>query len=278
MKIITCLNLSAGGPHVFFQLGALQSLKQVGAIDERNLTTLHGSSIGAVVCCLLAMQKTIEEIVVIFRKIAPTFSLTKHIDLKHFLSSYGLVNLENLFNEFIETVQIPMDLTFADLSKDLVVTGYAVKEQKTKYFSKKNTPNMPVLLAIRISCSVPLIFQSVYFQNDLYVDGATKDNWLPIVREEYIKHTIAINLTCNTTTSINSFVKFVSVLINGVLEDLTKKQDYKEYYLISTEPAWCMNIFGEISENFIEQALKSGSQQCHQQRQHMLSNSSDKSK
>jgi len=48
---------------VVLWFSTLQYLKQVGAIDERNITTLHGSSIGAVVRYLLEIHKTIEEII-----------------------------------------------------------------------------------------------------------------------------------------------------------------------------------------------------------------------
>ena len=266
-----CLNLSGGGRWVFYMLGSLQHLKQVGSLKEENITALYGSSIGSVVALLLALNKTVEEIILIFQKVTRNISITQNIQLAKFFTHFGLVDMTNLLRELNQHLHIPDNFTFADLSKDLTVTGFAVKEGTTKYFSKINTPTMPVMLAIQISCTIPVIFQCVPFNGDLYVDGGTVD-WLP--EQNQLRHklsdTIAINLTPGRASSINNVFSFISFLIKGIQKQTTKTTNtaaFKEYYDIEDTIETGINIFAvNLCQEYINSSLQSGATQTFQQR------------
>jgi predicted acylesterase/phospholipase RssA len=276
MKKITCLNLSAGGRWVFYTLGALNYLKQTGSIHERDITTLYGSSIGSVVCLLLALHKTVNEIMEIFDLIASDINLFKLINLKTFLISWGMIEIEALINIIQKYVNIPTFLTFADLSKDLNITGYAVQENATKYFNKVNSPDMPVLLAIKISCAIPIIFNCVRYDNDIYVDGGTVD-YLPIVGDtKLLDQTIAINLTSPPTARVNNIFSFVLSLVEGIQKGRRTKQIVQQHYdLFDTQRG---NLFQAVTPLYIQHAIQSGAEQCHIQRQLMLKNTLDRPK
>ena len=277
MKKITCLNLSAGGRWVFYTLGALNYLKQTGNIYERDITTLYGSSIGSVVCLLLALHKTIDEIIDLFGLMASEISLAKFIDIKNFLFSYGLINIEHLIDVLRKYVNIPTFITFADLSKDLNITGYAVGEKTTKYFNTTNTPDMPVLLAIKISCTIPIIFQCIHYNNDIYVDGGTVD-YLPVIDENLLEQTIAINLSRPPIARITNILSFVSFLIDGLQKGRKANvhQSVQQYYeIVDTQGG---NLFQPVNALYVQQALDSGAEQCHLQRQLMLISTLDQPK
>lgn len=73
------------------------------------------------------------------------------------------------------------DITFKEVfyrfDKELVITGTNLDKVKIVYFNKDDYPNMPVRKALRISMSIPYIFQSVKFDNDTWVDGGVLDNY-----------------------------------------------------------------------------------------------------
>ena len=66
---------------------------------------------------------------------------------------------------------------------DLRITGTDVTNRRARVFSFETTPDMEVALAVRISMSIPLFFESVPFRypgtasDQLYVDGGVMWNY-----------------------------------------------------------------------------------------------------
>ena len=73
------------------------------------------------------------------------------------------------------------DITFIELAKmtgkNLVVTGSNLTKTRCEFFSVDTTPNMSVVLALRISTSIPLIFDPIIHEGSVYVDGALFNNF-----------------------------------------------------------------------------------------------------
>lgn len=81
----------------------------------------------------------------------------------------------------IFTEKIGLVPTFAQFYKitnaNFVCGVYDATNHKTEFLSKDTFPDMCVLTAIRASCAYPLLFDPVYIDNRVYVDGGVGDNY-----------------------------------------------------------------------------------------------------
>ena len=73
------------------------------------------------------------------------------------------------------------DITFIEFAKqtgkNLVVTGSNLSKKRPEFFSVDTTPDMSVVLALRISASIPFVFDPVVHDGSIYVDGALFNNF-----------------------------------------------------------------------------------------------------
>ena len=71
--------------------------------------------------------------------------------------------------------------TFMDIytlyGRELIVVGTNLNEIKSEYFCPKLTPNMPVFTAVRISISLPFVFDCVNYNNISYIDGGMLNDY-----------------------------------------------------------------------------------------------------
>jgi len=104
------------------------------------------------------------------------------VNFTSFFSEYGLDSgkkfVEKL-NFLFETRNISADITlgelFAKTKKRLIITATSITNGIC-YFDHLSKPTLPVVLAIRMSFALPLIFTAVPYDNDIFVDGGVLDN------------------------------------------------------------------------------------------------------
>lgn len=91
----------------------------------------------------------------------------------------------------------------------LRIVGTNVDARCAVYFSHETHPDMDVLTALRISCSVPGVFAAVRYKGALYVDGAVADPF-PIP-----SHTSYLGVRCASQlpTPVTSVQDFVMALV-----------------------------------------------------------------
>lgn len=109
--------------------------------------------------------------------------------------------------------------------KDLFIIGTDITRSISTVFSYKTTPNMEVAEAVRISMSVPLLFESIKTSCDinqddpktLFVDGGMLYNYpITLFDQDYpLKDTIGMYFKSTpTTNSINNIVDFISASLS----------------------------------------------------------------
>lgn len=164
--------LAGGGAKSMSALGALHVLKRIGQLDRAKIYA--GTSAGAIVAAGLILDREPIEMVKKFTENSykPTF------DLQNFGNAFGLDTGENLF-EWIDVVLGQESHTFRSLyertGKTLIVCATNLSVSEPVYFSHTTSPDMDVKLAIRMSCSLPVYFSAVKFQDNVFVDGALTD-------------------------------------------------------------------------------------------------------
>ncbi|EDV26731.1 uncharacterized protein TRIADDRAFT_55065 [Trichoplax adhaerens] len=108
--------------------------------------------------------------------------------LPNILQKYGWnpgKRLLHWFGETLENVTGNADITFWEVYEgfgiELCIVATNLNLMSVEYFHPKTSPNMPIRKAVRMSMSIPGIFQSVLHKNhehfDVYVDGGLLCNY-----------------------------------------------------------------------------------------------------
>lgn len=179
-RLYEAIVLSGGGLKGFGLLGGLQYM-----VDSKRFVDdvlfYSGTSIGAVICYFLAIGYTPIEMTVysITNKIFDTYE-RKSID--SVLSGEGLydfsvfqTHLENMSIDKIGYMPTLLEL-FEKFGKTLYTCSYNITQRRKEYFSYHNHPDMLCSDAIRLSCSLPFIFNDCIYNGDCYIDGGFVDN------------------------------------------------------------------------------------------------------
>ena len=233
-KKIKTLCFSGGGIKGFSFLGALQGLIEKKIVNLSEIKCFVGTSIGAVLAFLLNLEWEIEEI----KEFIFNFNFSKlkgEINSISFFQTYGIQDGERfklLLIKFLESKLNLKDITFEELykktNKKLIIIGANLSKAKEVVFSYKNTPTFSVILALRISTSVPIIFSPVIYENEYYVDGGIVNNF-PLnhcSKKSTIGFYIKNSDECN---DINSLKKIVTSVL-GVTADTISEKNIKKYF------------------------------------------------
>lgn len=193
------LVISSGSVYASSFIGCLKYLHDVHILQ--NVKTFVGTSAGAILCLMCVLDYTPDEIYtfmlnnIVGKKIT-SIDVTSIIK---FCNSFGFdegVELEEKIQNVLEFKGFPKDTTMVDLAKrkgkNLVVCVTNVTKGRAEYMSVDSAPDIPVVLAIKMSCSIPLVFQPVSYNGCLYLDGAITDGFPYAVCGSKLKETLCI--------------------------------------------------------------------------------------
>lgn len=174
------LVLSGGSTKGILILGSLQYLTDNFYLSE--VKNFIGTSSGAIICFLLSIGYSPIEIMV-YICTHQLLEKIQHFNIVAMINGCGASSFSNIYEQLekmtIEKIgYIP---TFADLRNkfnvNFICTSYNLTENKTEYLSFENNPDLPCLIALRMSSNLPLIFEKFKYRNNFYVDGGVSDNF-----------------------------------------------------------------------------------------------------
>lgn len=191
--MIKNLVISGGGFNAVVFLGCYKYLEEINALE--GVHTLIGSSAGSVICFSIALGLSFTDIYNIFlaRLIIdekatddpPSYDDVP-IDPFQVFESYGLSSGEKmtvLFQYILDYKLHVQDITFMEFAKltgrNLVICVTNLTQQTTEYCSLETTPQMSIIIALRMSSSVPFLLTPVKYNDQVYVDGCLY-NHLPV--------------------------------------------------------------------------------------------------
>lgn len=191
------ITLSGGGARGISHLGVLKALEEFGL----NIHCISGTSTGALIGALYSYGLSPEKILEIimntrfFRSLRPAWTWT------------GLANLERLRETILQFLP---ENSFEGLRIPLTVAATNLRKGKAEYFT--NGALIPVLLA---SCCVPVLFNPVQVNGEMYVDGGITDN-LPSkpIRD---RCSLLIGSHCNFVSDEFDVKNFRSVIERSLL-------------------------------------------------------------
>jgi len=186
------LVFEGGGVKGIAYAGALKALEELKILQD--IHRVAGTSAGAITAAYLALGFNTEYI----------SNRLKNTNMKAFMDDrFGILrdlwNLTKHFgwyrgDKFIDWIKEPIkaatyhaDLTFESLNeiatkdpekfKNLYIIVTNLSKQREEICSAEHTPSMPIWLAVRMSMSIPLFFEAVKYNKDLYVDGGVSWNY-----------------------------------------------------------------------------------------------------
>ncbi len=192
----THLIISGGGIKGAAIIGALKVLNNNKLLD--NLEAFIGSSAGGLICFLLNIGYTCDELKDIILNI--NFNKFQELCFTDILTEWGLDNGNTLMKLVISIAKqknISHEITFKQLYQHtqqlLVLTGSELNKNNTIYYNYLDFPDMKVLDAVRITVSYPIIFSPILNSNEVIVDGALFSPY-PMDYFKNIKTKIGINV------------------------------------------------------------------------------------
>jgi NTE family protein len=226
-KIKDTLVLSGGGLKGISQLGALHCLEQNNLLDD--IRTIAGTSVGSMIGLMHIIGYQPLEVFNFLRMVE--LKHVKKLDPMNIIAKYGLDDGERMMlvlRKLITAKKFDPEMTFNDLNRmtniNFIVTGTCINEKKVYYFSHITFPNMPVLQAIRISISVPILFTPVLFENKVFVDGACIDNFPIHLFEHRMENVIGIHVAdYRNVTEIKFIDQYIVNVIQCLLEGVTHR-------------------------------------------------------
>ena len=240
--MIDTLCLGGGGIKALTYLGALNYLEKKEYIDVSKIKTFSGTSAGSIVLFLLNIGFTVKELI----DFALQFDFSKFepdINCNIFLGKYGIDTGEKIMTAiqtFLNEKYNRKDITFIELYEktnielNVVTTNYT--QSKCEIFNYKDTPDISVLLAIRMSISVPFFFTPVEYNGCYYVDGGLTKNFpLSDFSPDNSLGITIVNKNLNNMNSLQNYLHgLISITIDCISMNSIKeanKYDIKYNYI-----------------------------------------------
>lgn len=236
--------LSGGGIYTIAFIGCVKYLYETNKIEE--LYNVIGSSGGSVICLMIILNYTWEEMRDFFIRICEDDD-SKHLfkysvkDLLNIFKKYGMNDGEIItysVKKILRFKELSEDITFIDLikktGKNLVIPVTNLTQKKIEYISVDTYPEMTVVTAIRMSASIPIIFEPVKYYNDIYVDGLIFSNFPIDYFDKFTVDTLGLNISSaqNTDMEIKTFKDYLNLLFESFFNSLYRQKTQIKYEYI----------------------------------------------
>ena len=225
------LIISGGGPSLFLSLGVISSLFKEKIIHFHQLESIYGTSAGAAMALMLALNFDIDTIYdyLIKRPWQDLFKITPE-NLMSLFNNKGLFKndlIKKIFKPLFEAKSVPLDITMEDfyqLSKiDLHFFGFDLSKFDIVDLSHESYPNLPILDGIQMSCAVPLMIAPFFYENMCVIDGGIHTNYplQPFLKKyNNMEDVIGIKNVYNDLESVvesSTLLDFVLNIINKLV-------------------------------------------------------------
>ena len=226
------LCFEGGGIFGIAYIGALKYLEEQDLL--RNVNAYSGTSSGSIIALMLALGYTNSEMYAFMESVKWDKLYDYNIGCFSFFPGYGLYKgnrLTKLYKDMIKKKTGSSYTTFKELyertGKKLYVCAVNATQQTTVYFNVDSHPHMELHMALRFSTSYPLVFKSLKYNGDYYVDGGVMDNY-PIEAFECDKNVLGLKLLTNPKEDkkIDGMLDFTKHLFGAMMEGQEMAESY----------------------------------------------------
>lgn len=180
--------LSGGSIHSILMLGSLQYAADNNLLYK--IQTYVGTSAGAICCYLLAIGYTPTEIMV-YLCTKQILENMKDINIVSMINGGGGTSFSYI-NEQLEMMTIEKIgrlITIKELytlfNKKFICTTYNLTLGKPEILNYETYPDMPCLIALRMSCNIPFVFEKFQYLGSNYIDGGISNNFPIDIADNY---------------------------------------------------------------------------------------------
>ena len=232
------LVISGGGPLGLRYLGALEKLEKENFWKVDNIESIYGTSVGSMIGAFICLKYDWETLnkYIIERPWKDVFSISGENMLNIFYKK-GIFDqkfIEIIFKPFLEALDLSINITlkeFYDYCKiDFYLYTFELNKYETEELNYKTHPDLSLLKAVTMSCSLPYIFSPICFNNKCYIDGALMAQYplnyclKNVSNKEEILGINVDNISTDTTvidetsSIIDYFSKMIIKTINFIIE------------------------------------------------------------
>ena len=180
---ITHLILGSGAHNGFDMVGATFQLKDKKFFYLENIHTIYATSAGTIVATLLLLSKKIEDQTIVDYIVERPWDKLIQITPNTILNMIwekGLLDKKFIYSVFSNIFAChPQDIKtsvtlyefYTITHTTLYIYSTQISNMSSILFSHKSHPDLPLLDAIYMSVSIPIVFKPTLFQGEYMIDG-----------------------------------------------------------------------------------------------------------
>lgn len=227
--IYDTLVLSGGSIKGFSLLGAIQYIFE--KVDKTHIKNFVGTSIGSMICYLLCIGYDPLEIIHKILKMNMLSKIGTKIDPLTILDNRGVIEFETVMNDFEKlTIEkhgklFTLNTLYKELGVEFCAVSFNMTMNKKEILCKDNYPDLECLMAIRMSSSIPFVFNRCIYNDCIYIDGGVIDNF-PIQVAKKLRGKIigvVVQDPMNDSEDLDNFSNYLTRLIFLPIHHTTKR-------------------------------------------------------
>jgi NTE family protein len=239
------LYLSSGGIKGYSILGVISVLEKKELLKQYK--TIIGSSVGSIIGLLIIIGYNSNSIYKLLLNDLEDILFKRQINqeniLLNLINFYGINNgkkYKNLLQYLLKEKKYKIDITFKELYDEtqinFIVVTSDISSSKLFYFNKDDTPNYSVINSIMASTCIPLIFQPIYYEDKILVDGGYFNN----IKIRYLdSDTLIVNIKSHSnyidiSNDLNLF-EYSKLLINSLVKSVQNINNFDSLNIIDLE-------------------------------------------
>jgi len=279
--ILKHLVFSGGSYKVLYMLGIINHLKNNNYYDINEIKSIRATSAGSILGLILCLKLDMDivENFAINKPWEKTLEITTD-KILNALYKKGFLNVDfmrDVFANHFKHKNLKLDLTLKELNEysniDYYIYVFNITTFKKEIFNYKTHPNLKVIDAIYMSCSLPFVFEPMKYNENYYLDGGIEIEY-PI--NDCVENcedpdeilSIRITLGEKNQTEMNEDMNIINygIYLFEKLVSKHRKTDYKSIKHEITIPSKLSNIKDaknaihnpEIRKKMIEDGKKYG--------------------
>jgi predicted acylesterase/phospholipase RssA len=268
--MIKHLVLSGGGWKGFYMMGAIDNLLEKKYFNIEEIESIWGTSVGSLIGIMLCLKIDWSVILEFCKNIKFKTEDYEKINFDTFIKIYktcGYLNkdyfnpLENLFlaNKLdMNTITLK---EFYDFSgKDLHIFSVKYEDFETRDFNHKTDPDIKLMDAIYCSCCIPIVFEPMKIEDEIYLDGGININFPTEKCIENNNLDEILGIFIKTLDKKIENLNLVTFTLNLLYKLIFKKQNnclnlLKNQLIIQSSDLYNKNILENLNKKEVREGL-----------------------
>ena len=244
--VIKHIVISGGGPTGFLSYGAAKHLAQHGFWSHDNIETIYGTSIGSLIGAMLCLKHewdTLDDYII---KRPWEKVIVGSLEMFELFAQKGMAKmklLDDIMQPLLESKDLTIGITlreFYEYSRiSLNVFTIDLNKFEKVHLSHATHPDLPLMDAIKMSCSMPVLFQPIVRDGCCYIDGGIMVNYplrecLETVKCPASEVLGLRNVWCNpnegigTHSTIVEYLRFINLQLTRLVNKFMAESSYDD--------------------------------------------------